>query len=159
MNYFKKGLLRGLLGIPIAVFIGTTFTLIITEIYGITTVVNISYLLLPYIEECIFGYVFLSISIVFSVESWSRLKQFVVYFIALMIIFLPTFIIGSKIPVALMSTSINGIMVSTESIIPWASIILFFSIFIVAFFCCWLGFYFYWKHKVKAINLLLHKKR
>src|SRR5659263_704873 len=123
MNYFKKGLLRGLLGIPIGVFAGTTITLIINGINGDTTV-NFLNLLLPYIEGCIFGYVLLSISIVFSIVSWSRLKQFVVYFVALLIVFLPAFIIGSRTTVVFMSTSINGGQVPTESIIPWASIIL-----------------------------------
>ena len=147
MKYFKKGLLRGLLGIPLGVFVGVTITLIAAGINRNTTV-NIYSLFLSLVELSVLGYVLLSCSIIFSIENWSRLKQLITYVIILIVLLLPTFIVGS-------CTSVVYVDNPFVLMIP---ALLFLLAFLAVFFCFWLGFYFYWRHKIKIVNSLLQKK-
>lgn len=140
MKYIKKAVLFGLIGLPIGVFIGTTITLIFIAVDG-NSFANFGYLLRQYIIDCIIGFVFASVPVVFTIENWSRLKQTAIHFLVIISVSLPCAFIGGWIP-------FNPV-----------SVAVFVVIFIVAYLCYWFGFYFYWKHKIKRINAAIACKR
>lgn len=141
MNYIKKGLLRGLGGILVGVFINSTILFIIALSVGVDEFPNyITNFTTQYIVSVIVGFTFAAISIIFEIDEWSITKQTVVHFIIATSVYLP-----SSIKAKWMNLDL-------------ASIIIFISIFLLVYVGAWVGNYFYWKNKVRDINKYLDKK-
>lgn len=138
MIYIKKGLFRGLMGIPIGVFIGSTISVIIGQFFGSVTMEIIT---ASYLASIVLGFCFGALSIIFSIDHWSMLKQTVVHFIGMLIIFLPISLWAGWVP--------------TEGL----SIAIFIAIFIFTYLMIWFAQYWYWKGKVAATNEALKHKR
>ena len=95
----KKALLRGILGIPIGVFIMTSVGLLISLIIGKLSLVSPAYLGNPsdlsayttqFILSCAAGFAFAISSSIFQVEKWSIAKQTFLHFIAIAVVYFPT---------------------------------------------------------------------
>lgn len=91
----KKALLRGLVGIPIGVFISYTITVVLSLGWGqgyyaaavpafVETVGTESGAVgLQYLLACLMGFVFATASAIWEVERWSLTRQTVLHFFAL----------------------------------------------------------------------------
>ena len=141
MNYFKKAMLWGLkYGIPIGLAMGFTVILIYSCFYG-TSFLSFEYLMIEYVIFAIFGFSCSAMAAVYTVKGWSILKKTIVYFIALLCVFLPCFIIGAWMPASPIAIEV------------------YVGIFVLFFLCFWLTWYFYWKAEVKKINFAIKNRK
>ncbi len=144
---FKKALSRGLLGIPIGVFISTTILLSISLIQGenavavpslveqtgsILKAVTIQYLL-----SCLCGFGYGATSIIWEMESWSPLRRMAIGF-SLYTLF--------TLPIAYFCHWMEHTP---------AGFMLYLGIFVVVFFIIWGIQYCIWKNCVKKITKLM----
>jgi hypothetical protein len=145
----KKALLRGVLGIPIGVFIMTLIGLLISLIFGKLSLVSPSYLGNPselsaytiqFILSCLIGFAFAISSTIFQVEKWSIAKQTFLHFITIAIAFFPTAIYLG--------------WVELRSV----PIIIFATIFISIYVIIWLIQYTILKKKIQKLNDGLRNK-
>jgi hypothetical protein len=140
MSYFKKAMIWGLkFGIPIGLAIGFTFILIFSGIYGGCSA-TFGYLLKQYVISAIVGFGCSALPVVYTIESWSKLKQTAVHFTSMICLYMPCAIIAGWMPL---------------SPIPIAS---FTAIYIVIYIMYWFAFYFYWKHKIRKLNSVIKEK-
>ena len=144
----KKAILRGLIGIPIGVFISTTIGLIISLIYGELSVVsNIGIISNPltaytfqYIISIVLGFTFAAGSAIFEVDSWSLAKQSIIHFLLSSLVYLPCAIIAGWVPVKMIA------------------ILYYFITFISIYIMIWAIQYFVWKDRIKKLNQKLASK-
>ena len=144
----RKALLRGLIGIPIGVFISTTIGLIISLMIGelevippVAASVNpLSAYTVQYIISIGIGFAFAFGSAIFEVDSWSIAKQTLLHFLLTSVVFLPCAVLARWVEPKLIS------------------ILVYFLIFIVVYIIIWFIQYYYWKDRIaKLKKRLLHK--
>lgn len=136
----KKAILRGLLGIPVGVFISTTIGLIISLIYGKLSVIPsvnetlnpLSAYTIQYVVSVIIGFAFGSA--IFEVDRWSIAKQTTIHFLLTSIVFLPCAVLAGWVASDLLS------------------IVIYFAIFIFIYVVIWISQYFTWKNKITKLN-------
>jgi len=80
MNYKKEVLKRGLLGSLSALFLSYT-VLVIASLGHETISLNVDELILQYAVYGISGFYLSAVSIIFNIEEWSLLKQFITHVI------------------------------------------------------------------------------
>lgn len=140
--YIKKAILRGILGIPIGVFISTTIGLIISLINGQLAVIPaadetvtplIAYII-QYFISMVIGFVFAFGSTIFEIDNWSIAKQTIIHFLLISIVFLPCSILAGWVDLNLLSIAI------------------YFTIFIFIYFAIWITQYFTWKNRIAKLN-------
>jgi hypothetical protein len=138
---FKKAVIRGLIGIPVGVFINVTIMLIISLSLGKTvnyesaiTDSPLSSFLFNYIISMIVGFTFAFGSAIFEVDKWSITKQTFLHFILTTCVFIPSAIIGGW----------------TQPDI--VSILIYIVVFVILYVLIWLIQYYYWKKRIKKIN-------
>ncbi|AGK98477.1 DUF3021 domain-containing protein [Clostridium pasteurianum] len=138
----KKAILRGLLGIPVGVFISTTIGLIISLIYGKLAVIPaanetvnpLSAYTIQYVVSIVIGFVFAFGSTIFEVDKWSIAKQTTIHFLLTSIVFLPCAVLAGWV----------------DS--DFLSIAIYFAIFIFIYIVIWISQYFAWKNKITKLN-------
>lgn len=143
----RKALFRGLLGIPIGVFISSTITLLISLFFleeGVyhpvvpefakATGNQVTAVLLQYLLSGLMGFGYGSGSAVFEVENWSITKQAVIHFFIVTIV---TF------PIAFLCYWMEHTLWGVVSYI-----LLFFAIY----FIIWLIQMYFLRQKVEGIN-------
>ena len=138
----KKALIRGLLGIPIGVFISTTIGLFISLIKGELVVIpefdpGISALTayaIQYIISMLIGFAFAFSSAIFEIDEWSITKQTIVHLLITSIVFLPCSILARWIEPNIIA------------------IIIYFVTFIVIYALVWGLQYVFWKSRIKKMN-------
>lgn len=141
MKYFKQAMLWGLkYGIPIGLAINYTVILIFSGIYG-TSYLSFGYMLKNYVIGVLVGFGFSALPVIYKIKSWSILRQTVVHFISMLCIYLPCSLIAGWIPMSAVSITI------------------FIIIFTVAYLCYWFSFYFYWKAKIRKLNVAIKNKK
>ena len=154
----KKTLLRGLIGIPLGVFISSTinvlFIIFSRDAYyyiplspnitrSITAVLPIaprllSPIVIQYFLSGILGFIFLAGSAVWQTEKWSITKQTFIHFLITSLTIYPIFFIGYQI--------ITNVFY----------IIGYFIIFAIIYFVIWVIMFKYWKNKINALNKKLN---
>jgi len=140
MKYIKQAIIWGLkYGITIGIAIGFTLILIYSGIHGMLYL-SFENLLIEYIIFAISGFTFCAMAVVYKIEGWSLLKKTSVYFIALLCVFVPCFIIGACMPASPIAIAI------------------YIGVFAIFFLCFWLGWYFYWKGEIRKINEAIKNK-
>jgi len=87
MSYLKEGIRRGLIGILMGLFLSYTMFLFASLQHEIISIES-SVFIKQYVMYSISGFFFAFISIIFSIEEWSVLKQFITHII-LTLPFLP----------------------------------------------------------------------
>ncbi len=80
MNYYKEATRRGLIGLLMALFASYT-TLMIVSIGQASLTLDTSVFLQQYFIYAISGFYFAGISILFSIDEWSLLRQFITHVI------------------------------------------------------------------------------
>lgn len=136
MKYVEISLRRGLMGIPLGVFI-SQIILIILIMLGKIDSVTTSIIIEQFIVSSIVGFYFASISIIYEVDEWSLLKQTIIHAIAN----IPFF------PIAIYAGWIENNL---------KSIIIYFIIYILIYMCIWMSITIYWRNKTKIINKKLN---
>ena len=148
---WKKAVLRGLLGIPMGVFIGYTVTILISltvgdgvytpavpaliEEYGEMGAVGLQYLLAALLGgACAAG------SVIWQIEDWSILKQTTVHFFVLSL---------SMLPIAYTARWMEH---------TGAGALLYFGIFAGLYLLIWLIQYLFWRYRIGRINRIVRKK-
>ena len=146
---FKKALLRGILGIPIGVFIMSLVGLLISLILGKLSLVSPAFLGNPsdltayaiqFILSCVIGFAFAFSSTFFEVEKWSIAKQTFLHFIAIAIVYFPTAIYLGWVELKSVSIAIYAL------------------IFILVYVIIWLTQYSTMKNKIQKLNDKLSQK-
>ncbi|WP_416829020.1 DUF3021 domain-containing protein [Ectobacillus polymachus] len=144
----KKALLRGLIGIPIGVFISSTIVLISSLVaghmaYSATMDPSknpVTVYAIQYVVSIIIGFTFASSSILFDLDNWSLAKMTTVHFLILSIVYLPCAIFaGWMKPDPL-------------------SIFNYFLIFVAIYILIWLSQYYIWKYRINKLNDTLNKR-
>lgn len=151
----KKALLRGLIGIPIGVFISTTISLLISMIMGgfggnyysavapqlITAMGGeLNAVILQYGMSCVLGFAFAMASAIFEIESWSMTKQTVIHFLITA---------TAMLPIAYVCNWVERTALS---------IFVYFAAFAAVYFFVWIVQKRYWKKKIAQMNDKLQKK-
>ncbi|HEY5583888.1 MAG TPA: DUF3021 domain-containing protein [Ruminiclostridium sp.] len=145
----KKAFLRGILGIPIGVFIMSLVGLLISLTLGKLSLVSPAFLGNPsnltaysiqFILSCVIGFAFAFSSAFFQVEKWSIAKQTFLHFITIVIVYFPTAIY------------LGWVELKSFSIIIYA------SIFIFTYVTIWLSQYSMLKKKIQKLNNKLCQK-
>lgn len=144
----KKAMLRGLLGIPLGVFISTTIGLIYSLAYGELMVIPpvdgavtpLKAYVIQYIVSMIIGFTFAFGSAIFEVDKWSIAKQTTIHFLLVSIVFFPCSIIARWLNFNLIS------------------ILIYILIFVVIYIVVWFTQYRYWKNKITKVNKKLLDK-
>lgn len=143
----KKALLRGLIGIPIGVYINVTVMLMISLSLG--KVVNyrtafsdspLSAFLINYIISILVGFTFAFGSAIFEVERWSITKQTFLHFVLITSVFIPSAVIGKWTQPEFFSISI------------------YIGLFVILYVLIWLIQYNFWKKRIEKINERLKNK-
>lgn len=137
MNYIKTALKRGLLGIPLGVFINQTIFILIIIFYNtLPAIANMTkhQIILQYVLSSILGFIYTACTVIFEIDEWSHLKQTIVHFIFTSIVFYFVAIWGGWLPKDI------------------KSIILFSIIFLTIYIVTWLSFKIYWNNKIEDIN-------
>lgn len=80
MSYIKEGTRRGLIGILMGLFLSYTMFLFASLQHDIISIES-SVFIQQYVMYASSGFYFAAISVLFSVEEWSILKQFIVHVI------------------------------------------------------------------------------
>lgn len=142
----KKALLRGLIGIPIGVFINVTVLLMISlslgKIVNYQTSLSESPLiafLINYIISIFVGFAFASGTAIFQVERWSITKQTLIHFVLTTSVFIPSAIIGKW---------------TRPDIV---SILMYIVVFVIIYVSIWVIQYNFWKKRIRKINEKLKK--
>ena len=142
----KKALLRGLVGIPIGVFINVTIMIMISlslgKIVNYQTVISDSSLIafiINYIISILVGFAFALGSAIFEVERWSITKQTLIHFALTTSVFIPSAIIGKW----------------TQPDI--VSIWMYICVFVILYVLVWIIQYRFWKKRIQKINEKLKK--
>ena len=144
----KKALLRGLLGIPLGVFISTTIGLIISLMIGKLAVISpvpegissLSAYIVQYIVSVGVGFTFGFGSAIFEVDSWSIAKQTTLHFLLTSVVLLPCAVLARWVGPNLIS------------------IFVYFLIFILVYIMIWIIQYFTWKNKIAKLNSKLLRR-
>ena len=144
----KKAVLRGLLGMPLGVFISTTIGLIYSLVYGELMVIPpvdgaitpLKAYAIQYIVSMVIGFVFAFGSAIFEVDRWSIAKQTVMHFLLTSIVFLPCSIMARWVD------------------FNFISVLVYFIIFIIIYIAIWFIQYFSWKNKIIKLNRKLQEK-
>jgi hypothetical protein len=152
---FKKTLLRGLLGIPIGVFVSYTITILIAVIEGgygenkyfaVTPGLSsqmggeLNAVVVQYILSCVLGFAFAMASAIYQIENWSMTRQTVVHFFLISV---------SSLPIALYCHWISYTV---------ASVLSYFTEFALIYLVIWLIQKWYWKRRVEQINAKMQSK-
>ncbi len=145
----KKAILRGILGIPIGVFISTTIGFIYSLCYGELMVIPptdgvvtpLNAYIIQYVVSMIIGFTFAACSAIFEVDHWSIAKQTAIHFILTCLVFFPC------------SIKARWIYPST------LSIIIYISVFIFIYIAIWFSQYSMWKKKVDKLNKKLKENQ
>jgi hypothetical protein len=146
---FKKALLRGILGIPIGIFIMSLIALIISLCIGKLSFVSPSFLgshselesyTVQFILCSIVGFVCAASSAFFQIEKWSITKQTLMHFLALTIVYIPTAIYLGWVKFRLLD------------------IVFYVLIFVAIYVVIWIIQYSAMKSKVKKLNGKITKK-
>lgn len=147
----KKALLRGLIGIPIGVFISQLIVLLISLGWGngeyIAAVPSFVQVVggeltavgLQFLFSCVVGFAFAAGSCVFEVEQWGITKQTVLHLIILC---------GAFFPIALFLRWVSP---------TFASVISYFVIWISIYAIVWVLQFFIWRGKTRRLNQKLKK--
>lgn len=142
----KKALLRGLIGIPIGVFINITIMLMISLSLG--KVVNyrtalseipLNSFLINYIISILVGFAFASGTAIYQVERWSITKQTLIHFVLTTSVFIPSAIICKW---------------TRPDIV---SIMTYIVVFVIIYVSIWVIQYNFWKKRIRKINEKLKK--
>jgi hypothetical protein len=151
----KKAFLRGLLGIPIGVFISYSITILFAVVeggygankYSAVTPGLVSQLggelnavVVQYILSCVLGFAIGTASAIYQIENWSITRQTVVHFLLISV---------SSLPIALFCRWINFTVPSVLS---------YFLEFALIYFVIWLIQRWYWKRRVEQINAKIQSK-
>ena len=144
----KKAVLRGLLGMPLGVFISTTIGLIYSLVYGELMVIPpvdgaitpLKAYAIQYIVSMVIGFVFAFGSAIFEVDRWSIAKQTVMHFLLTSLVFLPCSIMARWVD------------------FNFISVLVYFIIFIIIYIAIWFIQYFSWKNKIIKLNRKLQEK-
>lgn len=78
MNYIKEGSRRGLIGILMGLFLSYTMFLLASLQHDVISIES-SIFIKQYVMYGLSGFYFAFISIIFSIEDWSVLKQFITH--------------------------------------------------------------------------------
>lgn len=138
MNYVKKFILRGLMGVPMGVFINQIVYFILAlnnDIVSLSSHIVIT----QFIISVLCGFYLVGVSVIFDVEEWSLLRQTITH----SIVMLPYF------PIAYYA----GWIPKT----PFG-VLLFILNYIIVYIIIWLSFRMYWTKKAKEINSELKKR-
>lgn len=138
MSYAKKFIIRGLIGIPIGVFINQLVYLIMAINNDIVSISS-SVIITQFFVSVLCGFYLAGVSVVFDIEEWSMLRQTITHSIAM----LPYF------PIAYYA----GWMPKSD-----IGITLFIANYFVVYVIIWISFKKYWEKKAKEINLELKKR-
>jgi hypothetical protein len=144
----KKAVLRGLLGMPLGVFISTTIEFIYSLVYGELMVIPpvdgaitpLKAYAIQYIVSMVIGFVFAFGSAIFEVDRWSIAKQTVMHFLLTSLVFLPCSIMARWVD------------------FNFISVLVYFIIFIIIYIAIWFIQYFSWKNKIIKLNRKLQEK-
>lgn len=144
----KKALLRGLLGMPLGVFISTTIGLIYSLVYGELmvippvdgTITPLNAYIIQYAVSMIIGFVFAFGSAIFEVDKWSIAKQTTMHFLLTSIVFFPCSILARWIDFNLIS------------------VLIYILIFVAIYVAVWFIQYYSWKNKIVKLNKKLQSK-
>lgn len=144
----KKAILRGLIGIPIGVFITTTIGLAISLIKGelaltapfAENVTALTAYTVQYAVSMILGFTFALGSAIFQVDRWSIAKQTVLHLLLTSVVFLPCAVLVRWVESDL--TAIAG----------------YFGTFIMIYAGIWIVQYMIWKNRITTLNKKLQHK-
>lgn len=145
----KKALLRGLLGIPVGVFISTTIGLIISLIHGQLVVIPpidpaaspLSAYTTQYIVSMVIGFAFAFGSAIFEVDRLSIAKQTAMHLFLMLIVYLPCSILANWVEPDVLSIAI------------------YILVFILIYVAIWFVQYLRWKNKIAKLNKRLQDNR
>lgn len=146
----KKALLRGLLGIPIGVFISTTIALVISLFYGEFSPTSLQLIqetgselnatIIQYLLSCLLGFACAAASAIFEIDSWSITKQTFTHFVILSVIFFPVSIFSKWVA------------------FDFISIAKYFALWFFLYVAIWIAQYIFWKFKTKDLNKMINSK-
>lgn len=144
----KKAILRGLIGIPIGVFISATISLIYCLAYGeimvippnATMIDPLKYYVIQYFVSIIIGFTFGAGSTIFEIDNLSIAKQTFIHFLITTMVFFPCSILARWVKPDVISITI------------------YITIFICIYVSIWLTQYFRYNKKVQELNKKLKDK-
>lgn len=144
----KKALLRGIIGIPVGVFISTTIGVVISLIQGNLAVTPpvaagtspLTAYLNQYIISIFVGFVFGLGSAIFEVDNWSIAKQTMLHFILSSGVFTPCAVIARWIEP------------------KFLDIVVYLLVFVIIYIMIWCIQYFTWKNRIAKLNKKLEKR-
>ncbi|PRR81249.1 DUF3021 domain-containing protein [Clostridium vincentii] len=146
----KKALLRGILGIPIGVFISTTIALVISLFYGEFSPTSLELIqetgselnatIIQYGLSCLLGFVCSAASAIFEIDSWGMTRQTFTHFIILSLVFFPVSIFSKWV------------------IFDFISIAKYFALWFFLYVVIWIAQYIFWKIKTKELNKRINIK-
>lgn len=149
---FKKAFLRGLLGIPIGIFISTTITILISIGWGYGQYLavapeltkqmgtELNAIVVQYVLSGVLGFAFAIGSVIWEVEKWSILKQTLLHFVLTSV---------AMFPIAYLCHWIDHTFLSA---------LIYFAVFAAIYFIIWLLQYNFWKKKINAMNSKIQDK-
>jgi len=132
MMYLKKGITRGLKGLPIGLAIGYSF-LVLMSATNQEIILDFQITLANYAMAAFVGFYLSAVTVVYDIEEWSILKQSVTH----SILSLP------YIPLAI------EIGWAPEDLVGQ---ILFIIVYIIIFIVIWLTFRTYWKKQAEQLK-------
>lgn len=141
MNYLKEVLKRGMLGILIGAFINQVIFSIIAVNTGINGDITAKIVVDQFLISAILGFFMAAESVIFSIETWSTLKQTIVHFIVMSIVFFPISIVGKWMP---------------ENVVGK---IVYVIIFVLIYVVIWVSYRIYWNKKIRELNHELKKRK
>lgn len=137
MKYIREIMRRGFRGMAFGVFINQALFAIMTSFFGLEGSIEFNALAQQFIISALFGFYAIAISIVFEIDSWSLLRQTIVHFILLSVVYFPVAIYANWLPEY------------TVARIPFA------VFYILVYIIVWFTFKAYWKKKAMEINVEL----
>jgi hypothetical protein len=139
MNYLKTFFKRGLFGIALGVFINQLVYLIMA-LQGSTIQITSNTVIQQFLLSSLVGFYCMGISVIFSVEEWSLLRQTITHSIA-MLVYFPIAVYAGWMPQTLIGK------------------IAFVINYLVIYLIIWFSFKNYWRKKAKELNEGLKKRR
>ncbi|MBT9134348.1 MAG: hypothetical protein DDT39_01560 [Firmicutes bacterium] len=140
--YVKKGLIQGLLGAPIGVFISTTIVYLSLLTIGPRALEALAAnFALQYWAGIAIGFVFGAMSVVFDIDEWTLTRQSVVHFAVTVAVFLSVSSIAGWIPPA-----------------ETGALLLYVITCIIIYCGIWYAHYAYWKGKISEVNAQLRQR-
>ncbi|MBT9175719.1 MAG: hypothetical protein DDT20_00019 [Firmicutes bacterium] len=139
--YVKSGLGRGLLGVPVGVFITTTIFYLHSLVIGPRALEALSTnFAVQYWAGIAVGFIFGAMSVVFDIDEWTLTRQTVIHFAVTVSVFLPASLLAG--------------WVSAEK----GAVLIFMMTFMFIYCGIWYTHYAYWQKRISEVNSRLRRR-